>query len=225
MGKRKGIVKFLLCPMLRPEKSLSQHSPAKNRTACSKKRSGMTLIELILVMAIMVVVAALAGPAIQRTFSLQALQKGADRVRVAMGQARVRAIKNGEEYAVFFNPDGAWFDVAPFANFQEQAGRSALREKLADAREQTNYEEDLLPKGVRFASAVTSSDARSMEVISENGGGSEASMQSVLFYPDGTSQDARILVRNEKGNFVEIQLRGLTGIARTVRVEGVPSVR
>ena len=52
-----------------------------------RSRAAFTLMELVLVVAIVIVVAALATPSIQRTFSRQALQKGADRVRVAMGQA------------------------------------------------------------------------------------------------------------------------------------------
>ena len=189
------------------------------------KRSGLTLIEILLVMAILVVVTAIMVPAIQRTFSVQALQKGADRVRVAMGQARVRAIRNGEEYAVFFNPDGSWFDVGPFSQFREQAAKAQRRENLADQRLQSDFEDDLLPRGIRFASGAVSSDSRSLETISENGASAQGGTQSILFYPDGTSQDARVLLRNEKGNFCEIQLRGLTGIARTVRLEGTPSVR
>ena len=47
----------------------------------------MTLLELLLVVAIIVVVAAVSVPIVQRTFARQALQKGADRLRVAMGQA------------------------------------------------------------------------------------------------------------------------------------------
>ena len=218
MGSKLEIGKFLNCLLVRD-------GIRSRLTSCGRSaRSGLTLLEIILVMAIMVVVAALTVPAMQQTFSLQALQKGADRVRVSMGQARVRAIKNGEEYAVFFNADGSWFDVAPFANFKEQASRGSQREKLADERRQSNYEDDLLPKGVRFASGVVSSDARSMQSTSESGSGGGASMQSILFYPDGTSQDARVLLRNEKGNYVEIQLRGLTGIARTVRLERDPTV-
>lgn len=180
-------------------------------------RSGLTLIELMLVVAIMVVVAALVVPNVQRTFSRQALQKGADSVRVAMGQARVRAIKNGEEYAVFYMRGGAWFNVAPFVKYQEQATVAGRRNRVAEANRQTEFEDDLLPKGVRFASGEVGLDARSAEVLSSAGSGSE--IQSVLFYPDGTSQDAKLLLQNDKGNFVEIQLRGLTGIAKTVRVD------
>jgi len=211
---KQEIYKFLSPPAARPG--------ADRSTRTSPVRQGMTLLELMLVVAIMVVVASLVVPNIQRTFSRQALQKGADRVRVAMGQARIKAIKNGEVFAVFYVPGGAWFNVAPFAQFKDQSSLASRRKKLAEANQQSDFEDDLLPKGIRFAAGEVSMDARSAEVLSA---GEASDLRSILFYPDGTSQDAKIIMQNDKENFVEIQLRGLTGIAKTVRVEGKPSVR
>ena len=212
---------FLLSPELRQPCCVT--SCRASRFRVSIRRSGMTLLELLLVVGIMVVVAALVVPNVQRTFARQALQKGADRVRVAMGQARVRAIKNGEEYAVFYVPGGSWFNVAPFSNFKEQSTLASQRGKVAEANLQSDLEDDLLPKGIRFVAGEVSMDARSTEVLSSAAAGD--AMQSILFYPDGTAQDAKLILQNEKENFVEIQLRGLTGLAKTVRVEGTPSSR
>lgn len=183
----------------------------------ARDRRGMTLIELLLVVFIMVVVAALVAPNIRRTFSRQALQKGADRVRVAMGQARVRAIKNGEEYAVFYLPGGSWFNVAPFTKFKEQSTLAGRRKDLAEANQQGDFEDDLLPKGIRFVAGEVSMDARAADVLAS---AQSDNLRSILFYPDGTSQDAKIILENDKENFVEIQLRGLTGLAKSVRTDG-----
>ena len=212
---KRQLATFLLPPKMRlGSSSVSQSSRRP------LMRNGMTLLELLLVLAIMVVVASLVVPSVQRTFSRQALQKGADRIRVAMGQARIRAIKNGEEYAVFYVPGGSWFNVAPFVKFKEQSSLAAKREKLAEAKQQSNFEDDLLPKGIKFAAGEVSMDARAIEILAS--GQSGDTLRSILFYPDGTAQDAKIILQNEKENLVEIQLRGLTGLARTVRVEAIP---
>lgn len=188
------------------------------RRSLGGRNTGLTLIELLLVMAIMVVVAALAMPSVQRTFSQQALKKGADRFRVAMGQARVKAIRNGEEYAVFFTPGGSYFNVAPFRSFQEQSGIASQREQLVGRKLQSNYEDDLLPQGVVFISGEVATDARAAEVMNSVQAGGE--LRTIMFYPDGTSQDAIIMLQNEKQVTIEVQLRGLTGIARTIRSTG-----
>lgn len=188
-----------------------------SRLQAERRQLGMTLMELMLVVAIMVVVAALAIPSVQRTFANQALQKGADRVRVAMGQARIKAIRNGEEYAVFLVPGGAYFTVAPFRSFQQQTSIASQRNELAMRGGHSNYEEDLLPQGVLFVNSESSADSRAVGVLSNVG--SSGSLQTILFYPDGTSQDARVVVQNEKQATMQIQLRGLTGIAKTVRLD------
>ncbi len=181
-------------------------------------RAGLTLLELMLVVTIIVVVAAMAAPAIQSSFSRQSLQKGADRVRVAMGQARVKAIRSGEEYAVFYTPTGSWFNVAPYSRYSEQASLSSKRQRMFDEGKMTNFEKDLLPKGVKFSGSETDVNSRAAAVMAESdANGSSISM--ILFYPDGTSQDAKLIMENEKQFFIQLQLRGLTGTARTVRVE------
>lgn len=177
-------------------------------------------MELLFVVVIMVVVAALAVPAIQQTFARQALQKGADRVRTAMGQARVRAIRNGEEYAVFFTRGGSWFNVAPFYDFQEQSNLASSRSEIAIERRQSDFEKDLLPRGVIFSGGETSQDNRAASLSGSPTGTQTDALQAVLFYPDGTAQDARLILENEKGNMIQIEVRGLTGLAKSVRVEG-----
>jgi len=169
-----------------------------------------------LVISIVIVVAALASPSIQRTFSRQALQKGADRVRVSMGQARVRAIRTGEEHALFYSPERSWFNVAPFSAFAQQKQLASRRLNQVATGNVSNFEDDLLPRGVRFYAGQTDVDSRAAALLADS---SEDAIAMILFYPDGTSQDAKLLIENEDHLLVQLELRGLTGLARTVRVE------
>ena len=168
-------------------------------------------------MSIIIVLLGLASPAINNMFQRTALDRGADRVRAAMGEARVKAIKEGDVYAVFIAQGSNWFDVGPFANSRQQISRAQRDQNIAGQQGNSGFEENLLPNGVRFASTQALSDSRAAEVLSgtsSNGGG----LQQVLFYPDGTSQDASIVMQNQIGGIVEIQLRGLTGLSKTVRL-------
>ena len=171
------------------------------------------MVELVLVMVIIVVIASLAVPAIQNTVNNQAINKAADRVRVAMGQARVRAIRSGEVHALYYTNGGQWFEVAPLENYAQYA------DQFNNTNESTtldrDFSENFLPRDVRFAAGETGMDNRS-ETAKLTADGGEG-MEAILFYPDGTSQDARLVLQNARGALVSVELRGLTGIAKTVR--------
>lgn len=181
----------------------------------ARLRRGMTLIELILVLAIMVVVASLAVPAIQRTIQSQAIRNAADRIRVAMGKARVQAIRQGEVQALFYFQNGGWFDVAPLAEFQQVASRRNAREASQDTGGASDLEDDLLPDDIVFIAGERENDSRSAAAL-ENATGASG-MEMILFYPDGTSQDATVTIQNDVGDQWIVELRGLTGLARSVR--------
>ena len=122
-----------------------------------------------------------------------------------MGMARVRAIREGEIHALFLAEGGSWFNVAPFSQARQQEAFAGNRQVLANQRRQSNFEDDLLPPGITFAAGIVPTDSRAAEALSVKG--DSGMIRPILFYPDGTSQDAKLVMRNEKGNFVEIQLR------------------
>jgi hypothetical protein len=154
---------------------------------------------------------------LQRSLESQRIDRGADRVRAEMGKARVRAMRSGDIHAFFYKPGGDSFKVAKF----DFAIAELMKQLHQDQKHQrsTNFDfaDELLPRGVRFAAADVVFDARAEQAV-----GGKASqgknMRPILFYPDGTSQDATLSLQNEQNDLVEIQLRGLTGIATIRRV-------
>lgn len=171
------------------------------------------MVELVLVMVIIVVIASLAVPAIQNTVNNQAISKAADRVRVAMGQARVRAIRTGQVHALYYSQGGQWFEVAPLDNFAELSGRFNNSNQVTTL--DRDFSENFLPRDVRFVAGQAGMDNRSESAKQNADGG--GGMDAILFYPDGTSQDARLVLQNTRGSLISVELRGLTGIAKTVR--------
>lgn len=181
------------------------------RRCLAAERPAFTLLEIILVIGIMVAVAAIALPTMTRSFSSQALLKAADRVRVSMGQARVRAIRTGQIHAVGYLPGRGWIDVASLQQISTIASKVTRRLQEQQLGITSNYDDDLLPGKVIFVAGQTVNNARSADARNESG--SESQLLSILFYPDGTSQDARLTLQNEEGQLIDVTLRGLTGTA------------
>lgn len=185
------------------------HSPDSR---LSPSRTGFSLIEIIIVVALMVTVAALAVPAMSDFFGSQKLAKAADKVRTEMGRARVSAIRTGDIYAFYFAPEMTSYTVAPFnESFQERINPQERRgqdERGSDF----NFYEERLPRGITFAAADSPSDARVAQAMVENDV-NLSTMRPILFYPDGTSQNATIILRNDRQELYKVTLRGLTGSA------------
>ena len=187
----------------------------------SRTRSAFTLMELLLVMAVVIVVLGLATPAVNRMFQRSALDRGADRVRAAFGEARVKAMREGDVYAVLVSLGSNWFDVGPFANSQTQISRANRDQQQVQQYGNSGFEENLLPGGIRFAASEVLADSRAAAVLSGTESSGGGGLQQVLFYPDGTSQNASVVLQNQVGGVVEIQLRGLTGLSKTVRLKDI----
>ena len=182
----------------------------------ANSRCGFSLLELILVMAILLAFAAMALPTVQRSLSRQGVQKGADMFRAALGKARVRAIRSGKVYAVFYAPNSSYFSVAAFDKAAEQNGLAGQRIQEIENRAATEaYGDDMLPRRVRFAAGNVEIDGRASLTLSS---GSNTSIRPILFYPDGSSQDAKIILQNENGDMVQVYLRGLTGTSTSTRI-------
>lgn len=196
----------------------------KSRKATTA-RSGLTLLELLLVLGIIVMLSAMVLPAFDRIFASQRLDKSADIVRAEMGRARVQAIRTGKVFAFVYNEGQSQLAVRQFDQLAqagsiphfERAG-GAAQGGMADGRAgNMDYSNEELPRGVRFVTGQAIDDIRS-QYEAASAGGSNGKLKPILFYPDGSSQDAQVILANERGDVTRVILRGLTGSARVVRV-------
>jgi type II secretory pathway pseudopilin PulG len=179
--------------------------------AIRRRATGFTLFELLVVLAIFMVIATLATPFLLRTFSTQALKGGGDQVRAAFDRARVQAIRTGNVFAFLYRANGGEYTIAPLINSYSLVNPS-MAASLGDAPAMKQ-----LPQGLLFAGSSVSDDARA-QFESGNSQLAAEGMTPILFYPDGTSQDAYVFVRNQQGEQIRIYLRGLTGMSSLIRV-------
>ncbi|HMO15457.1 MAG TPA: prepilin-type N-terminal cleavage/methylation domain-containing protein, partial [Pirellulaceae bacterium] len=178
---------------------------------------GFSMVELVLVMAILVVIAGLAIGHLGRSQSGQYLIRGADLVRSEMGRARVQAIRSGEIHAFFYQPGSNVFAVARLSD----AGEITVpNSQLIEGQYQFFHQR--LPSDIVFAETAIEFDSRdqmSRQQVRGGGGvGSNNEMRSVMFYGDGSSQNARITLAHTSGASIQITLRGLTGVASSSNV-------
>lgn len=182
-------------------------------------RHAVTLLEVMLVLALLVVMASIAWPAMQRPLSSQRLRKSADAVRVVWARSRVKAMSTGQTLVFRYSVEGDRY------NLQYHAGPEFSSDALSEESETFSSDTDpaafvfgneaKLPEGVVFMSGETTEDTRASSLVLEEPPMAEAGTtwsEPILFYPDGTSSTVRLVLRNAYDRAIELSLRGLTGV-------------
>jgi prepilin-type N-terminal cleavage/methylation domain-containing protein len=178
-------------------------------------RSAFTLMEMVLVLAIMGIIMAVSFPAINSYYGGIRARAGADTVRAAWMQARLRAMEEGRAYRFAILPGESAFRIAPddaryWAGGEAPAGEEGQAPPLIMASN--------LPGGVVFTSVdegvspdelLTGTEATQM--TSAQDVSPEQFQRVVVFLPDGTAdQDVSIVFRHLGGPPLLLNLRGLT---------------
>ena len=207
------------------------------RGAKSDTRRGFTLLELLLVLALLVTIGAIAWPSLNRSLDTQRLKRGADLVRAHLLRARTKAITSGEIVSFRHQIDGSQFRVEQQSNYGAilesgamaaggspmggatgmGGGASTANASSSGGAASLPPVEEQLPEGVKFLQGQVGSDPR-MGSISINDRftsiNDAAWSQPILFFPDGTATGATIRVQGERERMIEIELRALTGGVR-----------
>jgi len=171
-------------------------------------RRGFTILELTLVLAVMLVVAAITVPSLEVMQGDTKLNAAADIVRGRWADARGRALEDGVAYRFAVIPQTGKFRVAPDSDdFWSGGGGDAPQSDNAPL-----VLEDSLPEGVVFADASDSG----------SGGGEGGDWQPVVaFLPDGTAaRNVEVAFKARGTRTLTLRLRGLTGAVTRQRDGG-----
>jgi Tfp pilus assembly protein FimT len=174
-------------------------------------RSAFTMLETVVVVAIVMIIAALSYPSLRSMQGSYKLNASMDTMRSCWAKARARAIEEGRPYRVSIEPDGSSFRIAP-----DQADYWSGNPPADDPLGKGLVIEDALPEGVRFA--LNSEPSVSSTTTAESGKIPLSSYSTaIVFLPDGTArEDVEICFQIRGAAPKTLQLRGLTG-ASTVR--------
>src|SRR5262245_28326093 len=150
---------------------------------CLARRRAFTLMELILVLAIMAAIGGLAWPVISGAYSAVKLKKAAEQVQTALARARVEAMSSGLPQVFRFEPNSPRYTITVVQDETASLDSTANDTSSSSAGQNSNTPagasgammpnggqsadnpcEHQLPDGFIFTSAQRSSDTRSAVV-------------------------------------------------------------
>ena len=214
-----------------------------------RRRAAFTLLELLLALAVLVAVAAITWPALERPLATQRLRRAAEQVRTQWIKTRTKAINAGETFSFRYQPDTAIFRVevqsqdaalleATAANMGSQAGAggsASAGSQSSTTSSTTSLSavpaqplEAELPDGVKFAGGDVTEDGRAVEIANRERSMGSVDLswsQPIFFYPDGTATAARVALVGQRERAIVIELRSLTGGARIGEIVSQESLR
>lgn len=170
-------------------------------------RRGFTLVEVMLVLVLLVVIASLTMPIFEGGFASVRLKRSTDQVLAAWSEARAQAIDTGQVFQFRFQPETG--------NYRTE--RWYAEDVLPAVEDAAEVPEDLaLPEQVVFVEGdVEEFDPVVGQMVTPLGqGGTDGWSSPILFFPDGSTSTASLLLRNDRQVFQRATLRALTGIGR-----------
>jgi prepilin-type N-terminal cleavage/methylation domain-containing protein len=170
-----------------------------------RNRRAFTLLELILVLAILVILGALAYPSIEGMYGGVRLRAGADALRGALAGARSHAMDEGRPYRFCVMPSRGNYRVAPDSSAYWGGGATAAD----DPNNPPLVLEETLPKDIVFA----------MDDASAGGGEAGGWVPVVTFLPSGeASDDRQFTLRLPGAKPIVVRLRALTGMVTIEKI-------
>jgi Tfp pilus assembly protein FimT len=199
------------------------------------RRSAMTLLELMLVLALLVVIGTMSMPAFRVPFDHHRLRQGGELVRIEWNKARLKAMRTGQIQVFRYAAQSNTYQVMPYYSQQDWLeadaahspglGMAGSNQQLATATEAADQASTVareLPEGVVFVQGEVETDMRSYGIQQQMQGGQLGGVQEstpILFYPDGTTSDARVVLTNQYQRlYVVVSLRSLTGMTRVSKL-------
>ncbi|MCZ2340967.1 MAG: prepilin-type N-terminal cleavage/methylation domain-containing protein [Bacteroidales bacterium] len=173
-------------------------------------RPGVTLLELIAVMAVLVILGAILLPTLNAFRGDTRLKAATDTFAGRVAEGRVRAMESGQPYQLSIHQDGRQLRLAPFALDLVDVGseNAAVLEML----------EDTFPPTVM---GMLVSNSESVVPTAESGWLTVATFQS-----DGSCKEDNVLLEfSEPGSrSLFVHLRGLTGVVSVHSADSADSL-
>ncbi len=163
-----------------------------------KPRAGYTILELMVVLVIILILAAIVGPSLIGFWSNNRTKAAADAVGGRLADARGAAISQGIPYRLSASPDGRMIRVSP----DESEGAA---QPSTDPSLRPMWQQETLPKGVVLTPTYTGTESLP---------DADGWVTLVTFLPDGTCREDRseFELAEPGETALVVRVRGLTGV-------------
>ena len=235
-------------PMMSSHKQLKRFNQPDSTSTDRflRSRQGFTLLELMLVLAILALMAGLAIPTLDSMITSRRLIQSIERLQNELLEARVTAMKTGQAQVFRATIQGSGYSITPWLSGNESqdasAGATVMTQGGVIQTERTNSGQVAtsgvdtsgsgknLDTDVLFMGVETLVDARNALELQKAGevvptGGATTTAGSIstplLLYPDGSTTTAQIILADTRGRRMAIQLRGVTGRSTSLRLSPV----
>lgn len=202
-------------------------------------RTAFTLLELLLTISVLAAIAAVAIPHAGLLLGDRRLVRAGDQLRVEITRLRVDAMRQGRILMMEGMVEGSTLRVKPFYSVSDstealdQTGsQSALMTgaqqgvSVAITVDEEAEEAIDLPENVTIKSVGVVSAARAVEIEQATlANQSEGWSRPILFYPDGSTSTAMIVLAHESIGNVVVKVRGITGETTVGQVIGEEEVQ
>lgn len=224
-------------------------TPASQRRSFPRtsKRSGFSLLELILILVILATIAGFALPTLDSMVTSRRLIQSVERLQNELLEARVEAMKTGQAQVFRATIHGSNYTITPWLSGQEDsdasagatvmsAGGTVKTERtenggVAASAEDGSGSSKNLETDVLFLGVETLVDARNALEIQKSGeavpiagvgtASSGGLSSPLLLYPDGSTTTGQIILADARGRRMAIQIRGITGRSTALRLSSV----
>ncbi len=203
-----------------------------------KIHSAFTLLEAMLVLAIVAMIGTIAVPRMQGMYERSKLRGMANELRLIWDTARLDAMRTGQAQVFRCLPESGSYSVVPLvlpsdigsagAGATVMLSGGAVAETQAGGRltavDPTSQSTKQLEQGITFVSCQVVGSQRAYAIAQDAQANGISDIdpqtvgQAVIFYPDGSTSTAEVRIQNESGSMRAVQLRGLTGHSRVVDI-------
>lgn len=195
-------------------------------TLRSRYQRGITLLEMLLVLGLLVAIAAIAMPSVSRPLETYRLRKSGDLIRAEWAKARAKAMESGRTYVFRYEPDADGYQIEPWYSDEDYLESSAstgvggFGTSVAAPSPLTFDQSSIakmkqLPEDIVFFAGETMQEARELLAVQATTAlvNQDNTMSSpIFFYPDGTSSTAKLYIKSNRERYIKLTLRGLTGV-------------